>query len=100
MKKYPRSVLTENKRGKAEVRNLVSRGKFVMYDYRDAKTFRQVENKKKKLYLKDQYGIVEEYFIIPLKAATKSLLIVPKEKDEKERKVWNEKAKKEEDLWE
>ena len=82
MEEYPESVLTKDKKGRLEVRNLVSRGKFVMYDYRNAKTFRQVENKKRKLYLKDECGIVEEFYIIPLKASGKFLLIVPKEKDE------------------
>jgi hypothetical protein len=99
MSKYPEAVLAKDKKGNSEVRNLVSRGKFVMYDYRSDKTFRQVENKKKKLYLKDENGIVEEYFVIPLKSSDKFLLIVPKSKDEKNRKVWNEKTKKEEDLW-
>lgn len=95
---YPESVLTKSKKGNIEVRNLISRGKFVMYDYRDPKTFRQVEDKKVKLYLKDEEGNVEEYYIIPLKAE-RSLMIKPKELEEKERKVWNQKTKRAEELW-
>jgi len=96
--KYPESVLTKNKKGSIEVRNLVSRGQFVMYDYRDPKTFKQVENKKRKLYLKADEDI-EEFYIIPLQTKNKSLLIAPEKAEEKVRKVWNEKIKKEEDLW-
>jgi len=95
MAKYPETVLTKDRKGNVEVRNLVSRGKFVIYDYRDVKTFKQVENNKKKLCLKDENGEVKEYFIIPLKGG-RALLIEPKEKEEKETRVWNEKTKKEE----
>ena len=95
---YPESVLTKNKKGDIEVRNLISRGKFVMYDYRDPKTFQQVENKKVKLYLKDEEGKIEEYYLIPLKGE-RFLMIKPKEVEEKERKVWNQKIKKAEELW-
>lgn len=96
---YPESILTKNKKGNLEVRNLVSRGQFVMYDYRDLKTFKQVENRKRKLYLKDESGKIEEYYIIPLQTKNKSLLIVPEKVEKKERKVWNDKSKKEEDIW-
>lgn len=99
MLKYPEEVLTKDKKGNLEVRNLISRGNFVLYDYRDVKTFKQVESGKKKLYLKDENGEVKEYYIIPMKDG-RSLLIEPKEKEEKERKVWNDKTKKAEELWE
>ncbi len=46
MKEYPESVLTKDRKGNLEVRNLSARGQFVMYDYRDAKNFKQVENNK------------------------------------------------------
>ena len=98
MAKYSDSVLVKDKEGNVEVRSLVSRGKFVLHDYRDVKTFKQVKGGKKKLYLKDEDGEIKEYFIIPLKGG-KSLFIEPKEKEEKERKVWNDKIKKEEKLW-
>jgi hypothetical protein len=99
MGNYPETVLTKDKKGNLEVRNLVSRGQFVMYDYRDVKTFKQVESNKKKIYLKDENGQISEYYIIPLKAGNRSLLITPDKPEEKTRKVWNEKTKKEEDLW-
>ena len=99
MKEYPESVLTNDRKGNLEVRNVVSRGKFVMYDYRDVETFNQVENNKKKLYLKDKDGKVIEYYIIPLKSDNRSLLITPEKPEEKVRKVWNDKTQKEEDLW-
>jgi hypothetical protein len=99
MTEYPETVLTKDKKGNLEVRNLIFRGKFVMYDYRDTKTFKQVESNKKKIYLKDEEGKTTEYYIIPLKTGNRSLLITPDKSDEKVRKVWNDKIKKEEDLW-
>jgi len=99
MKEYPESVLTKDKKGNLEVRNLISRGQFVMYDYRDVKTFKQVESNKRKLYLKNNDGKIEEYYIIQLKTGNRSLLITPDKPDEKPRKVWNNKNQKEEDLW-
>ena len=98
MVKYPESVLATDKKGNSEVRSLISRGKFVLHDYRDAKTFKEVKGGKKKLCLKDEKGEVKEYFIIPLKDG-KSLLLEPKEKEEKNRKIWNNNIKKEEKLW-
>jgi hypothetical protein len=99
MEKYPETVLTKGKKGNLEVRNFVSRGQFVMYDYRDVKAFKQVEGNKKKIYLKDENGQISEYYIIPLKAGNRSLLITPEKAGEKTRKVWDDKTKKEEDLW-
>jgi hypothetical protein len=99
MEKYPETVLTKDKKGNLEVRNLISRGQFVMYDYRDVKTFKQVESNKKKIYLKDENGQISEYYIIPLKTGNRSLLITPDKPDEKTKKIWDEKTKKEEGLW-
>ena len=99
MKEYPESVLTKDRKVNLEVRNLVSRGQFVMYDYRDIKTFKRVESNKKKLYLKDKDGKIREYYIIPLKSGNRSLLLTPENSEEKVRKIWNEKTQKEEDLW-
>lgn len=96
---YPQNVITKNKKGENEIRNLISRGQFVMYDYRDPKTFRQMENNKRKLYLKDETGKVEEYYIIPTKTSNRSLLIKPKAIESKVRSVWNNKKRKEEALW-
>ena len=99
MEGYPESVLTKDRKGNLEVRNLIFRGQFVMYDYRDVKTFKRVESNKRKLYLKDKDGKISEYYIIPLKSGNRSLLIRPEKPEEKVRKVWNEKMQKEEDLW-
>ena len=99
MREYPESALTKDRKGNSEVRNLVSRGKFVMYDYRDVKTFKRVESNKKKLYLKDKDGKISEFYIIPLKTGNRSLLITPEKSEEKVRKVWNDNMQKEEDLW-
>lgn len=98
MKKFPESVSTKDRKGNLEVRSLISRGKYVIYDYRDPKTFKQVEGSKKKLYLLNEEGRLEEYYIIPL-PGNRSLFIEPKEKEEKPRKVWNDKKSKEEDLF-
>ena len=98
MKEYPESILTKDRKGNLEIRNLVSRGQFVMYDYRDVKTFKRVESNKKKLYLKGKDGKITEYYIIPLKSDNRSLLIKPEKPEEKVRKIWNEKLQKEEDL--
>ncbi len=81
------------------MRNLISRGEYLLHDYRDATTFKQVESNKQKLYLKDSEGTITEYFIIPTKAPDRKLLIHPKEKGEKERMIWNEKTKTQEELW-
>lgn len=97
--RYPESVLTKDRKGSLEVRNLISRGDFVIYDYRDPSTFKQVENRKRKLYLKDKSGKIEEYYIIPTASANHSLFITPKEIKTKKREVWNEKNKKAEPLW-
>jgi len=96
MRKYPESVLTKDRKENTEVRNLVSKGKFVMYDYRNPKCFMQVESKKLKLYLKDEKE-KRAFYLIPLKG-NRFLMIETKE-DTEERKIWNEKKKKEENLF-
>lgn len=55
-------------------------------------------DEKRKLCLRDEDGNVEQYFIIPLKTKNRSLLITA-EREEKERKVWNLKTGREEDVW-
>jgi len=96
MTEYSETVLTKDKKGKIEVRNLISRGQFVTYDYREPKTFKTVG--KKKICLKDEEGKITEYFIIPLKTSNRSLLILD-ESENKKRKIWNDKTKKEDELW-
>lgn len=87
-KKYPKSVLTENKSGKTEVRTLVSKGKFAMCEYSDPQTLKR-SDKKRKLILKRNDGRTEEYFIIPMNQKNKDLLITPSEKSGKYT-FWNE----------
>ena len=89
-------VLTRGKSGKLELRTLHSRGSFVMCKYLDPGTLK-LADKKTKLTLKREDGIVEEYFIIPLKDPRRSLL-VKSEGEEKDRRVWNQQRQQEEDL--
>ncbi len=96
---YPESVLTQDRKGNYEVRNLITRGEFLLHDYRDPSDFRPVESSKQKLYLKETNGSIIEYFIIPTKTPDRMLLIRPKEIETKDRRVWNEKAKRDEELW-
>ena len=89
-------VLTKGKFGKLEVRALHSRGTFVMCKYLNPETLK-LADKKTKLTLKRDDGSVIEYFIIPLRDPKRSLLIKA-EGEEKDRKIWNERTQKEEDL--
>jgi Xaa-Pro aminopeptidase len=96
---YPESVLTHDRKGNYEVRNLIARGEFVLHDYRNPSDFSPVDSNKQKLYLKEATGTITEYFLIPSKNPNQMLLIRPKEKEAKDRMVWNEKVKREEELW-
>jgi hypothetical protein len=94
---FSEKVLTLGKSGKLELRTLESRGSYVICKYLNPETL-ELSDKKVKLSLKNEKGELSEYFIIPLKDQNRSLLI-PAEKEEKERKVWNDKSRVEEDLW-
>ena len=96
---FPEEVLTKNRKGQIEVRNLLARGVFVLYDYRDPISFKVVESGKKKLYLKSEDGSVQEFYIIPTKTEGRELLLTPKKEETIERKVWNSKKKQAEDLF-
>ncbi len=96
---YPDSVLTKDRKGNPEIRNLLSRGEFILHDYRDPVTFGNVESNKQKLYLKALDGTITELFIIPTKSPERALMIRPKEKEEKNRMIWNEKTQEQEELW-
>jgi len=98
MKKFPEEVYTITKKGKTLVRNLIGRGKFVCYDYRDPDTFEKAENGKIRIFLRDEKtGKLYSYFLIPLK--NKRWLAI--EADTSEGKtLWNEEKGKAEDLWE
>ncbi len=94
---FPDTVLTKSNTGKIELRALDSKGKYVICKYLDPVTLKLV-NQKRKLTLLDDKGRAQEFFIILLRGQSRSLLI-PAEKDEKNRKVWNEAAQREEELW-
>ncbi len=94
--KVPQEVLTKGRKG-LEVRSLVSRGRYVLYEYRDPETLELVD-KKQKLMLKDENGSVKEFFLIPLKDG-RFLMFESKKAKEPVRKVWNPKTGKAEDLW-
>jgi hypothetical protein len=94
---FSEQVITQSRCGKLEVRALEARGRFVLCKYLDPTTLK-LADQKLKLSLLDDDGNLHEYFIIPTKAANRSLLI-HSQKPDRERKVWNPKTKKEEDLW-
>lgn len=94
--KYPESVLTKSKSEKIEVRALNSKGKYALYHYLDSATGKQ-SSKKQKLILKSKEGKILQWFLIPLQQG-KSLMI-PAELKESEKKIWNERKKKEENLF-
>ncbi|MCX8190982.1 MAG: hypothetical protein N3D78_02260 [Candidatus Aenigmarchaeota archaeon] len=94
---FPEDVLTKSKKGRAEVRNLIARGEFVWYDYRDPESFEKVESGKSRLFLKDEDGTVYSFFVIPMRESGRYLLI--KAEADEEKKIWNEKKKKVESLW-
>lgn len=94
---FPESVITKTKKGNLEVRNLVERGFYVIYDYRDLNNFERKENKQK-IILKNSKKEIKSFFIFPLKEKGK-FLIVETESDVKNIKVWNDELKKEEDLF-
>jgi len=92
--KYPDSVLTKNKKGELEVRNLLKRGRFVEYNYIDPETGEPKEGGKKSIVLKS--GDTEEhYFLVPLKGEGRFLAILHREK--KTRKLWN--GKRDVGMW-
>lgn len=94
---FSNDVLTKGKSGKLELRTLHSRGSFVMCKYLNPETLK-LADKKMKLSLRHGDGSTEDYFIIPLRDPKRSLL-VKAESEERDRKVWNQQAEKEENLW-
>ncbi len=83
---YPDSVLTENKKGEREVRNLLSTGTFVKYSYMHPETGKALEGGKFSIILKDKAGKEEHYFMIPMKGR---FLAIPQKEEKKERKAWD-----------
>jgi|SRR5438445_2497503 len=96
-KEFPESVLTKDKGGNKEIRNLISKGQFVLYEYRKPDDFSLLKNGARKLYLKSKEGKVSGFMIIPLNSK-RSLMVTPAEL-ELDKQVWNDKTKKEEELF-
>ncbi|MHA1238874.1 MAG: hypothetical protein ACTSSJ_06550 [Candidatus Odinarchaeia archaeon] len=84
---YPKEVLTKSKKGKIEVRSLIDRGEYVRYEYLDPATGKKSENKIKLVLYNKEKGIVDEYFIIPLKQSDRFLLLKTEIKGN--RKLWD-----------
>ena len=94
---FPDTVLTRSKTGKIEVRTLDSKGKYVLCKYLDPVTMK-LADQKRKLTLVGDDGRIQEFFIIPIKGQKRSLMI-PAEKEDKVRQVWNESTQQAEDPW-
>jgi outer membrane lipoprotein-sorting protein len=90
---YPKEVLTKNKKGEYEVRLLVSKGKYVKYQYMDPKTGKIVENGKFSIIMKSESG-EEHLYLIPMKGR---FLAIPVKDEKKHRKVWD--GEKAVELW-
>jgi len=83
--KYPPSVLTKNRKGETEVRNLLEHGEFVRYNYIDPETGRAMESGKISIILKSSKGR-EHLFLVPLKNGR--FLAIP-DSDTGSRSIWN-----------
>jgi hypothetical protein len=81
---YPESVLTRNRKGENEVRNLLSSGRFVEYNYTDPSTGKVMEGGKRSIILDD--GKKRHYFIIPLKDGR---FLLVEDRDKKKRMLWD-----------
>jgi len=92
---FPDTVIATGKRGRAEIRALDSKGRFVICKYLDPKTLEP--DPKRKLMLRLENGKVEEYFIVPLKNSR--ALLVASKSGEKERQIWNEANGRAEEIW-
>ena len=91
-------AITISKKGRRELRGLVSRGRFALIEYLDPETKERVEDKVKLVLLHDD-GRVDEIFLIPTKTPGRRLVIEPKEKKGTKIKVWNRKTGKVEELF-
>lgn len=89
---YPPETLTKSKKGIEEVRALLGRGNFVLYNYLDPKSGKEAEKGKRSLILRDEEGKEEHYFIVPLNEGR--ALFINDKAEGKERMLWNPKTKK------
>ncbi len=83
---YPSSVITKNRKGENEVRNLLERGEFIRYNYTDPETGSVTESGKESIVLKSEKG-EQHLFLIPLEGKARFLAIPDREK--KLRHVWD-----------
>jgi hypothetical protein len=91
-------AITISKRGKKELRTLVSRGRFALVEYRDPVTKERTEDKYKLVLLHDD-GRIQEFFLVKTKTEGRNLLLEPKEKKGAELKVWNPVSGEVEDMF-
>ncbi|MFQ6674883.1 MAG: hypothetical protein ACE5LH_00915 [Fidelibacterota bacterium] len=98
MADYPSSVVTRDRKGNEEVRLLVDRGRFVRYQYMNPETGEIVEKEKMSIILLTEEGEKEHLYIIPFQP-NRALAIRPKV-EKKDRKVWNGRTGREEELFE
>ncbi|MBU5689561.1 MAG: hypothetical protein QXM68_01480 [Candidatus Aenigmatarchaeota archaeon] len=91
---YSDNVITTNRKGEKEIRNLLDKGVFVKYDYRNPVNFQKMENGKFKLILKGEKER-EEYYVIPTKNKDRFLMLKTKPK---RTFVWNQFSGKEEEV--
>ena len=84
MPEYPKDVVAISMQGKAEVRILIDKGRFVKYNYKDIKTGRVTS--KFSIILRNSAGKEEHLTMIPLKGR---FLALPMKGDRSSRKVWN-----------
>ena len=91
-------AITVSKKGKREIRTIVSRGRFALIEYRDPVTRERTEDKYK-LVLLHEDGRVDEYFVIPTRTPHRQLLVEPKEKKGIGLKVWNPETDEVEDMF-
>jgi len=96
--KYPREVITHDRKGNPEVRLLLDKGKFARYHYADPKTGKLLEKEKFTILLKNENGELIHFYAIPMQQGKRYLLIEVQEKGI-ERKVWDAQKKKALDLW-
>lgn len=92
-----REAMTESKKGNRELRSIFSRGRFALVEYRDMET-KERADEKLKLVLQHDDGKVEEFFVIPLKQANRSLLLRTEKPKGPKVKAWNPKSEKVEEV--
>ena len=82
---YPGSVITKNRKGDTEVRNLIDRGEFVRYNYLNPDTGTVMESGKISLVLKSARG-EQHLFLVPLRDGR---FIAIADNDKKVRHAWD-----------